>query len=274
MVRWYSFTIFNVIADLAFGESLHGLENGQSNVWLDNVGKIMIIAPVFVLIGASKIISKIIMLFFGPLMTKAKQSYLANVEKMARTRLTARKQAARENFMDFFLRSRRQAHNLTDEEVIVNSDLVMVAGSETTATLLSGTNYWMLKTPHTLQRATQKVRKAFSSDDEMTFLETRSRLPYLLPCLEEGLRLFPPVPLALSRSVPSNSPTAMCGLMIPPKTVVGIHHLSAYSSELNFHRAGEFLPERRLPEAATDPTSPFYHDHREVHKPFSFGSRD
>ncbi|KAI0437905.1 cytochrome P450 [Xylaria telfairii] len=274
MVRWYNFTTFDLIADLAFGESLHGLEKGQSNVWLDNVGKIMIMAPIFALIGASKIVGKIIMLFFGPLMKKAEKSHLANVENMVKTRLTARKQADRGDFMDFFLRSRGQAHQLTDEEITVNSDLLMIAGSETTATLLSGTTYWMLKTPHALQRATQEVRKAFNSDDEMTFLEARSKLPYLLACLEEGLRLFPPVPLALCRSVPGDSPMTVCGLMIPPKTAVGIHHLSAYSSELNFHRASEFLPERWLPEAASDPTSPFYHDRREVQRPFSFGPRD
>ncbi|KAI1363826.1 cytochrome P450 [Xylaria arbuscula] len=274
MVRWYNFTTFDLIADLTFGESLHGLETGESNVWLDNIGKIMIIAPVFVLISASKVFGKIIMFFFEPVMTKAKKSHLANVEDMARNRLTARKQPDRGDFMDFFLRSRGQAHQLTDEEVIVNSDLLMVAGSETTATLLSGTTYWLLKTPHALQRATREVREAFNSDDEMTFLETRSRLPYLLACLEEGLRLFPPAPLALCRRVPGDSPMTVCGLPMPPNTVVGVHHLSAYSSELNFHRASEFLPERWLPEAATDPKSPFYHDRREAHRPFSFGPRD
>ncbi|KAJ2998612.1 hypothetical protein NUW58_g262 [Xylaria curta] len=274
LVQWYNFTTFDLIADLAFGESLHGLETGESNVWLENISKILIIAPIFGLIGASKVFGKIIMFFFRPLMTKAEKSHLANVDNMARIRLNARKQPDRGDFMDFFLRSRGQAHQLTNEEVIVNSDLLMVAGSETTATLLSGTTYWMLKTPHALQRATQEVREAFNSDGEMTFLETRSRLPYLLACLEEGLRLFPPVPLALSRSVPGGSPMTVCGLSMPPKTVVGVHHLSAYSSELNFHRAGEFLPERWLPEATTDPNSPFYHDRREVHRPFSFGPRD
>ncbi|GAP88679.1 putative cytochrome p450 monooxygenase [Rosellinia necatrix] len=274
MVRWYNFTTFDLIADLAFGESLHGLESGQSNVWLDNVSKILIIAPVFVLISASRIIGSIFMLFFGPLMNKAAKSHMASVENIARTRLTARKQPDRGDFMDFFLRSRGQAHELTDEEVIVNADLIMVAGSETTATLLSGTTYWLLKTPRALQRAIREVRGAFDSDDEMTFLETRARLPYLQACLEEGLRLFPPVPLALSRSVPGDVPMPVCGIMMPPKTVVGVHHLSAYSSELNFHRAAEFLPERWLPEATTNPASAFYNDRREVHRPFSFGPRD
>lgn len=53
-----------------------------------------------------------------------------------------------------------------------------------------------------------------------------------------------------------------------------MHHLSAYTTEVNFYRAREFVPERWLPAASTDPESPFYNDRREVHKPFSFGPRD
>jgi cytochrome P450 len=217
MVRWYNFTTFDLIADLAYGESLHGLETGQSNVWLDNIEKILVIAPIIVMIGASKMIGKVLLLLLGPLLRKAEKKHIANVEKLAKTRLTARKQPDRGDFMDFFLRSRGQAHQLTDEEIIVNSDLLMVAGSETTATLLSGLTYWLLRTPHALKRVTQEVREAFDSDEEMTFLETRSRLPYLSACLEEGLRMFPPVPLSISRSVPGETPMEVCGLMIPPK---------------------------------------------------------
>lgn len=50
--------------------------------------------------------------------------------------------------------------------------------------------------------------------------------------------------------------------------------MSAYHSEINFHRAKEFIPERWLPESTTNPESPFYNDRRDVHRPFSFGPRD
>ena len=55
---------------------------------------------------------------------------------------------------------------------------------------------------------------------------------------------------------------------------MSVHHLSAYHSSRNFYRAKSFLPERWLPEAQSDPLSPYYYDKREVHKPFSFGPRD
>lgn len=55
---------------------------------------------------------------------------------------------------------------------------------------------------------------------------------------------------------------------------VGVPHLAAYHSPLNFHDPSSFIPERWLPSATTDPSSPFFHDRRDVHKPFSFGPRD
>lgn len=212
IVRWYNFTTFDLIADLAYGESLHGLETGQSN----KIEKSLVIMPIIDLIGTSKMVEKVVLLLLGPLLRKAENAHQASVEKLARTRLTAPKQPDRGDFMDYFLRSRGQAHQLTDEDIIVNSDLIMDAGSEPTATLLSGLTYWLLKTPHALQRVTREVRDAFNTDEEMTFLETRSKLPYLLACLEEGLRVFPPIPLTLSRSVPGEAPMEVCGLMIPP----------------------------------------------------------
>ncbi|KAH8659808.1 cytochrome P450 [Xylariales sp. PMI_506] len=274
MVRWYNFTTFDLIADLAYGESLKGLETGQSNAWLENIEKLMVVAPMFALIGASRLLGGLILLILGPTIAKSKRQHLANVEQLARGRLTARKQPDRGDFMDYFLRSRGQEHQLSDEELVVNSDLIMVAGSETTATLLSGATYWMLRSPDALRRATDEVRAAFATEDDINFTACRASLPYMNACLEEALRLFPPVPLSLSRSVPGDVPMQVCGLTIPPKTTVGIHHLSAYTSELNFHRAQEYLPERWLPENLSDPASPYYNDRREVHKPFSFGPRD
>lgn len=217
MVRWYTLTTFDLIADLAYGESLHGLQKGESNAWLKNIENVMVVAPIFALMGTSRILRVVIKLLLGPTMKKSKQQHMDNVTKLAMTRLTARKQPDRGDFMDFFLRSRGMEHQLTDDEIIVNSDLIMVAGSETTATLLSGATYWLLKTPHALKRATEEVRKAFGSEEEITFSRVRSELPYLMACLEEGLRLFPPVPLALSRTVPGDTPMNVCGLIMPPK---------------------------------------------------------
>ncbi|KAL6863319.1 hypothetical protein ACO1O0_003567 [Amphichorda felina] len=274
MVRWYNLTTFDLIADLAYGESLNGLTEGKSNAWLENIHKIMTHGPIFILIGSSALFGYIVKLLFGSKMKKSKEEHMERVKALCEGRIYHRKQPDRGDFMDHMMRSRGQPHEMTDDELVVNSDLIMVAGSETTATLLTGTTYYLLKNPKVLAKLTAEVRNAFRSEDEINFVEARARLPYMMACLEEGLRLFPPVPLALARYIPDGAPAQICGLTVPPKTVVGVHHLSAYTSSINFHRAQEFIPERWLPENIKDPSSPFYNDRRDVHRPFSFGPRD
>lgn len=217
MVKWYNFTTFDLIADLAYGTPLEGLAKGKSNAWLDNISNLMKYMPIMVLIGVSPIIGYIFKLVAGSKLRDSQTNHNALVAKLANDRIHRRKQADRGDFMDYIMRSRGQAHELTDQELIINSDLLMVAGSETTATLLSGATYWMLRTPEALKKATEEVRNAFQSEDAMSFNELRSRLPYMMACLEEGLRLFPPVPLLLARAVPSGPPMQVAGLSIPEK---------------------------------------------------------
>ncbi|KAI1378435.1 cytochrome P450 [Hypoxylon crocopeplum] len=274
MVRWYNFTTFDLIADLAYGTSMQGLAEGKSNAWLDSIANLMRFMPVLVLIGASPVVGLVFKLLAGSKVRDSQAKHLDHVTQLTMDRIYRRKQADRGDFMDYIMRSRGQAHELSDAELVSNSDLLMVAGSETTATLLSGATYWMLKTPHALKRATEEVRNAFQSGEDITFNEARAKLPYMIACLDEGLRLFPPVPLMLARSVPEGPPVQIAGLTIPEKTIVGVHHLSAYHSELNFHRASEFIPERWLPDSTTNPSSPFYNDRRDAYRPFSFGPRD
>ena len=87
---------------------------------------------------------------------------------------------------------------MSNEEIKNTSGLLIIAGSETTATLLSGVTFFLLTNPDAYNKAKSEVRQAFQSADEMT-LVTTSKLPYLHACLEEALRMYPPVPLALPR---------------------------------------------------------------------------
>lgn len=53
----------------------------------------------------------------------------------------------------------------------------IIAGSETTATLLTGTTFLLLKNPATLQKLNDEIRSAFKSEDEITFSSVE-HLPY------------------------------------------------------------------------------------------------
>ena len=68
--------------------------------------------------------------------------------------------------------------------------------------MLCGVTYLLLKHPETLEKLTQEVRTIFSSESDITFSSVQ-RLPYMLACLNETLRMYPPVPSGLPRCVPT-----------------------------------------------------------------------
>lgn len=90
------------------------------------------------------------------------------------------------------------------ERLMQNSTLLIAAGSETTATLLTATTYLLLKNPTCLEKVVHEVRTTFSGASEITLLSA-SRLTYMLACLDESLRVFPVVPSWLPRRVTKGS---------------------------------------------------------------------
>lgn len=89
----------------------------------------------------------------------------------------------------------------------------MLAGTETTATELSGLTYLLLKNPGKMQRLVDELRSSFSSFEDMTMTKL-SQLDYLGACIEEGLRFYPPVPVGLVRTVPKDG-ALICGMWVP-----------------------------------------------------------
>ena len=71
----------------------------------------------------------------------------------------------------------------------------------------------MLKNPDCLAKVTDEVRSAFRSEDEITLISVQ-RLSYMLDCLTEALRLYPPVPTGMPRATPKGGAT-IDGFFVP-----------------------------------------------------------
>ncbi len=90
---------------------------------------------------------------------------------------------------------------ISTEEINANAGLFIVAGSETSATLLSGMVFYLLKNPVYLYKLKDEILSSFRSTEDMTFAN-EVKLPYLQACIEEALRVYPPVPEELLRLTP------------------------------------------------------------------------
>lgn len=262
-----NFTTFDIIGDLSFGKSFGCLASGDYHFFIENNLKIIQGIPYITLMNEYPFLRKLIRPFIAPKLMKARNEMFEYSRTTVTERLNDDKKQGRWDFIDALTKN----DIVRGEELYGNSNTLIFAGSETTATLLSGVTYYLLKNPRVKEKVVTEVRSTFKDESEINLVNVNSILPYLNAVLEEGLRLYPPVPSGFSRVTTHDM--AICDVPIPKGVEVMTHQTSIHWSETNFTRPKEFLPERWLPEAK-EPGSEFYNDDRSAVQPFSFGPRN
>jgi cytochrome P450 len=155
---------------------------------------------------------------------------------------------------------------MTHGELKIMSSILIIASSETSATLLSGAIFYLLKNPKWLSRLQEELEGEFKSESEMSFVSL-SPLKVLHAIIQETFRLYPPVAGDLPRVTPSKG-AIVCGTYIPPHTRISIPMYPAYRSALNFRDPETYAPERWLG------AEKYADDKRSVLQPFSIGPRN
>ncbi|RYP62290.1 hypothetical protein DL769_007360 [Monosporascus sp. CRB-8-3] len=273
MVQWFNFTLFDIIGDLAFGQSFGGLRDQVLHFTISFTFEAFKLLTYLEAGARYPLLLKLLELFTPKSIIEARDRKEEHAEATVKKRLENGSMHGRGDFMDAMLRNRGKPQGLTDRELVANASTLITAGSETTATILSGITYWLLRTPDIYEKVVKEVRSAYKSDSEILMNSTTTRLPFMIACFQEAFRLYPPVPSCLQRVTPETGITRISGYDIPPNTKVGVHALAAYTDPKNWHCPDQFLPERWLPEAKNDQSSPYYNDRRSTLQPFSVGPR-
>ncbi|KAF7303625.1 hypothetical protein MIND_00591800 [Mycena indigotica] len=134
-------------------------------------------------------------------------------------------------------------------EVVSDSALTIVAGSDTSSMALSSFVWCMISNPDIYARAQAEVDVAYPDlDSIITHSKKHGELKFLTACLQEVLRLFPPVPSAGPRRVPAGDPQLIAGrFFVPEHTQVCVPAWAIHRSEKNFYPSPEgFDPDRWL----------------------------
>ncbi|KAG4425575.1 hypothetical protein IFR04_001272 [Cadophora malorum] len=146
-------------------------------------------------------------------------------------------------------------------------------GTETTATVLSGMTYFLLKDKLVMDKVVREVRCTCEREEGIT-LSGVWKLSYMLACLDESMRIYPAAPVELQRIVPKegawtdgNWVPGGSHVLTSTRTIVSVPRLAANLSPLNFHLPNSFIPERFLGDER------FVNDKRHAMNPFSLGPR-
>ncbi|TDZ32606.1 Trichothecene C-15 hydroxylase [Colletotrichum spinosum] len=263
LVAWYNYTTFDIIGDLAFGESFGCLDGSDYHPWVKLIFDDIKVGLYFTIAKRLKPLETIVKKFVPESLLEKRRSHEALVEERVESRIALG--TPRPDFAQSML-NKKGDEALTKRELYKNSNVLIIAGSETTATALSGATYLLTSTPDALAKLTHEIRSTFSSDDEIDIIST-NKLEYLQAVLEETLRMYPPVPSALPRITPPSGQEIL-GQWVPGNTVLDIWHWAMYHNEKNFTKPFEFHPERWLGDAE------FKNDQVEALKPFHTGPRN
>ncbi|KAK7746695.1 hypothetical protein SLS53_001882 [Cytospora paraplurivora] len=164
MRRWYTFTTFDVIGDMAFGEPFGCLEQGEANERVTTIEQGLISQHLGIavkLLGLERL---------HEVLVKGRAVFRRNILRQMTDTLRRRMELSMErpDLIEGLL-SKKGDWNIPFDVLRANAIILVIAGSETTATLLSGITYLLLKNPECLEKAKEEVRSSFTHEDEITF---------------------------------------------------------------------------------------------------------
>lgn len=146
-------------------------------------------------------------------------------------------------------------------------------------TALCATFFYLSRYPHCYKKLTDEIRSTFASGDDIKGGPALSGCRYLRACIDESLRMSPPVTGILYREpypdAYRNEPFIVDGHVIPPGTQVGVSIYALHHNEDYFPSPFTYDPERWLepPENADEATRATKKGMKEAFFPFSGGPR-
>ncbi|POS79313.1 cytochrome P40 monooxygenase [Diaporthe helianthi] len=263
--------VFDTIGELALGEAFGALDSGKPHPWIGTIHgaiyfmSIVQIAPRFPLLWFA-------LPFVVPWSSIGHFiGFFKYQTAMTRKRLGRPSEEEKKDLFSFLLREKPDNFlQVATEEWLGNQAGVLIAaGFDTTAVTATAASYYIARSPKTLERLQEELFERFSGASEMN-CTTIQQLPYLAACIEETMRIMPPITFGLPRESPG---AIVDGHFVPKGTVVSTSGWSITRRPDHFFEPEKFHPERWLPAGHKYFDKLFCNDLKEASQPFSMGPR-
>ena len=173
IVRYFNFLTFDLIGDLAFASPFGALRERREHPWIRAFFRSVKVGTIVLQLLAIPGFGLLLALFAWPLIKMEMVLFRYTQEKVTER---LEQGCDRPDFMGAVLRNNERAEKgeeISRAEIDATFNIVIIAGSETTATLLSGCMFLLQKNPAVLEKLKQEVRVAFKDDDEITVTKVK-----------------------------------------------------------------------------------------------------
>ncbi|KAI0067778.1 cytochrome P450 [Artomyces pyxidatus] len=263
MGAWMSYFSTDLMGDMVFGGGFELVRDGKDS---EGIWELMESA-----LETSAIIAHVPWLFLFVQVVPSLQALVDRVQEFARRNVIKRMAMGAQRKDLYFHLSDEEKHESIPpsfEELTADGTLAIVAGSDTSATVLTALFYYLVRRPAAYKRLQEEIDFVFPRGVETTDAAKLSDMTWLNGCINEASRLVPPVPSGGQRTVLRGAGPKVIGKhVVPEGTQVFVHTYSIHRDPRNFSSPDVFLPERwlsRIPQEITahNPAALF---------PFSYG---
>lgn len=213
---------------------------------------------------------------FFPNLVRDRQTYMAFSKSQALERSRhGLSDGDRKDFFHYLLNAKDPitGTGFSLPELWAESNLLIIAGSDTPATAIAACFYYLVRNERVLRKLEDEILATFENGDEVT--NSNPKLPnctYLRACIDEAMRMSPSVTGTVPREVLPGG-IDIDGQHIPSGTVVGTGFYSLHHNPTYFSQPFTYTPERWIAGSMPSITVESVERAKEGFFPFSYGPR-
>ncbi|EQL02115.1 Cytochrome P450 family protein [Ophiocordyceps sinensis CO18] len=245
MTDWCNYLAMDILGDLSFGKAFRMLERPDNRFALELVEAA---ATRHLICGTMPIVDKLkIDKLLFPKLAAGRARYMAYSKAQLTERTKLGEETDRRDFFYYLLKARdpETGQGFSTPELWGESNLLIIAGSDTTSTAMAATFFYLVRNAHALKRVTDEIRAKFANAEDIVHGPALGSCTYLRACIDEAMRLSPSVGGILPREVLTGGMT-IDGQRVPAGTVVGAPHYTLHHNEDYFPMPFGYAPERWL----------------------------
>ncbi|KAM5362864.1 hypothetical protein ACJZ2D_012313 [Fusarium nematophilum] len=258
VASWCNYFTFDVMSHLVYGTSYDLLTNSENHWVIDGVlGQMRRISFLTMLPELEDM--RFDRLLFPDARRKAFRFSIKSREIMEARKTKEKEMDQRgdqENKVDLFskllaAKDPETGEGLSDKQLWAESNLMIIAGSDTSSTGIAATFFYLSRNPSAYARVTKEVRSAITTPEDISQGPKLLSCTYLRACILESMRLSPPAGGAMWRqAMPGGLHIAgpQADLHIPGGCEIGTGIYALHHNEEYYPEPFAFRPERWLPE--------------------------
>lgn len=234
----FNFYSFDVMGDLAFDSGFNMLRDGIVHYYMESVHSNMLAVSAF-----SHLVWIFPLLKAIPIVNNEHIKFQSWLKSSVDERIE--KKPERPDLFSWLLADYKALEKPTKQnttDLYGDAHLIVVAGSDTTAASLTCLFFQLAQNPSVLQKLQEELDAYFTQNKEPS-AASLSKLDYLNACINESLRLHPPVPSGVQRITPPEG-LQLGDTYIPGETIVQVPTYTLHRDERAFVKPNEYIPDR------------------------------